>query len=210
MNVGVQFVSPSDVVTSMLVDLFETIENSASGSSKTGSAEATDFAFFTGKCENYIKQKGVYAIIDGRDTRRGREGYTLLHAAARVGNMELAKYLIGHGADVNAVDNSRNLQTPLMFAINAHMFDVGVLLALHGGRLDAEDCNGENIFHYFARVNNALYLKKTVAISKISPSEIQAIASKESILKKKSLPEKYANSKSIIFDVLTSYREQGK
>jgi hypothetical protein len=198
-----QFVSPSDVVTSMLVDLFETIENSSS------SPNAPDITFFIGKCSNYMKQKGVYAILQGRDCRRGREGYTLLHAVARVGNEQLASYLIEHGADVNAVDNSRNLQTPLMFAIEAHMFDVATLLAAHGSRLDAEDCNGHNIFHYFARMNNALYLKKTVNASNISAFDIQSIASKQAIHRKKPYPEDYAPDTSITQEVLRSYREQG-
>ena len=207
------FVSPADVIASMLADLFETIENSSSSSSSSSGAkkgpDSSDIDFFVGKCSNYMNQKGMYPILQGRDSRRGREGYTLLHTAARVGNTSLLTYFLDNGADVNAVDNSRNLRTPLMLAVDSHNFSSATLLVNRGARLDHEDTNGENIFHYYARCNNAKDLKQVVAASNLGAFDIQALASKQAVLKKKPFPETYAPPRSITCDILRSYREQG-
>ena len=213
MSVSVRdFVSPADVIASMLADLFETIENSSTSSSSKSaneSGDASDIDFFIGKCSNYMKQKGIYPILQGRDSRRGREGYTLVHAASRIGNTSLLAYLLDNGADVNAVDNSRNLRTPLMIAVDSHNFSSATLLANRGARLECEDANGENIFHYYARSNNAKDLKQLVLASQLGAFDVQALASKQAVLKKKPFPENYAPPLSITCDILRSYREQG-
>jgi len=204
------FISLADIMSLMMSDLFETIENSSSMSGNKITAGARgDISFFQGKCEICIRQKGVFPVIQGRDPRRGREGYTLLHAAARIGNQELIKYLLKKGADVNAVDNSLNLYTPLMTAIASHSYDAAVVLAANGALLPCEDCNGENIFHYFARANNASYLKKVVELSRIGAYDIQQLASKQAILKKKPYPENYAPKTSVVEQVLRGYRMTG-
>ena len=203
-----RFVSCDAILVSMLTDLFDTIESSSS-STKDKTAAASDVSFFIGKCTGYMKQKGVLPIIQGRDTRRGSEGYTLLHTVARVGNIELMKYIINHGADINAVDNSLNLYTPLMLAVENSSYETATLLAANGANLSCVNVNGENIFHYFARANNATYLKQVVAASNIDTYTIQQLASKQSILKKKQYPENYAPVNSIVSQVCRSYREQG-
>jgi hypothetical protein len=208
MNYLRSFVSCDAVLTGMLIDLFETIENSLNSRDKAGSV--ADISFFIGKCSGYMKQKGVLPIIQGRDSRRGSEGYTLLHAVARTNNVEVMKYLIKHGADVNAVDNSLNLYTPMMLAVENSCFDTATLLAASGASLSCENVNGENILHYFARVNNATFLKRVVANSNLTTFEIKQLASKASVFKKRgALPEDYAAAKSIVGGILTSYRESG-
>ena len=202
------FVTPSEVVTSMLIDLFETIENSAESNGKS-STDASDINFFIGKCSSYMKHKGIMTIMQGRDVRKGREGYTLLHAAVKVGNNPLIEYMIDNGADINAVDNSQNLKTPIMFAIESRKFESCLTLANRGANIYHDDRNSENIFHYFARVNNSTYLKKIVSITNLSLYDIQTLASKNSIIKKKPFPEYYAPDNSITKDVLISYRKQG-
>jgi len=210
MNVLDAFVSVDEIMSSMMSDLFETMENSSGVTGNKVTAEARgDISFFKGKCEVCMKQKGVLPIVQGRDSRRGREGYTLLHAAARVGNQELIKYLLKKGADVNAVDNSLNLMTPMMTALTAQNYDAAVVFAANGAMLSCEDCNGENIFHYFARANNASFLKKVVELSQIGAYDIQQLASKQAIVKKKPYPEDYAPKKSVVEQVLNSYRQTG-
>jgi len=210
MNLNAFFVSAMEIMSTMLADLFETIENSSSVSGNKNTAEARgDISFFQGKCDACMKQKGILPIIQGRDTRRGREGYTLLHAAARIGNQELIKYLLKKGADVNAVDNSFNLHTPMMTAIASHNYDAAVLLAANGALLSCEDYNGENILHYFARANNASFLKKAVEVSRISAYDVQHLASKQAVIKKRPFPENYAPKTSVVGQVLQSYRLTG-
>lgn len=209
MSVMEGFRTPADVVTALLIDLFETIENSSQSTGKVKLTEASDIDFFIGKCSNYMKHKGVLPIMQGRDVRKGREGYTLLHAAAKVGNDALVQYMIDNGADMNAVDNSHNLMTPMMFSVQSCQFDACVLLGSCGADLTCVDANGENIFHYFARANNSTFLKKLVDVSKLGPYLIQQLAMQVAVLKKKPYPEFYAPDKSITKDILMSYRLQG-
>ncbi len=208
------FITCDAVMISIMFDLFETIENSSSVSSTKSNnnknpLHQADISFFIGKCEAYMKQKGVIPIIQGRDCRQGREGVTLLHAAATLGNLEMIKYIVLKGADVNAVDNSLNMQTPMMVAIKAQKFDVATFLATSGALLSCQDCNGENIFHYFARANAAMHLKQVVAVSNLGSSDIQQLASIRAVRKKKPFPEDCAQPKSVVEQILRSYRESG-
>jgi len=54
----------------------------------------------TYKFQNYIEARGV--------NQRDPFGDTVLHAAATTGNLLLVRYLVGEGADVNAVNHVRN------------------------------------------------------------------------------------------------------
>ena len=61
-----------------------------------------------------------------------REGNTPLHFAAGAGKTELVGYLIGKGADVNAVNLYGD--SPLERASANHRMDVVQVLSAHGGK----------------------------------------------------------------------------
>ncbi|KAK1936142.1 ankyrin repeat containing protein [Babesia divergens] len=62
---------------------------------------------------------------------RTSEGLTALHIAADRGHLSIAKCLISHGADVNAVDNHG--ETPLFAAMEAQHHDMVALLQKAAG-----------------------------------------------------------------------------
>jgi len=62
---------------------------------------------------------------------RGPNGYTALHVAAGFGQLEVARLLLGRGADPNAVAFNESRETPLHGAVAARRRDTaGLLLAL--------------------------------------------------------------------------------
>ena len=77
-------------------------------------------------------------IADGN--ARGKNKSTLLHDAAKCGNLKTAQWLIGHGADVNILDDQRDC--PLHNALRSQEFDVVELLVKGGA-----DVNVRNIHH---------------------------------------------------------------
>jgi uncharacterized protein len=62
---------------------------------------------------------------------RSDDGYTALHLAAYFGRLEVARLLLGRGADPNAVAQNDSRVTPLHSAVSARHRDLaGLLLAL--------------------------------------------------------------------------------
>ena len=167
------FVGAHTISDGFLLDLFETID--AEKEAKGGATSAGS-KFFIQKCETYMKQKGKDAIMLGRDRRVGREGSTLLHACARAGNVELILYLIRNDANLNAVDTSLSLRTPIMIAIDSHMFDSANVLAANGADLMLQDMSGYNVLHYLAKTGSALNTKRIVMNGNLSPMEVQLLA----------------------------------
>ena len=62
-------------------------------------------------------------------------GETLLHFAAKAGNLQTVQFLLGQGADVNAA--SRGGFTPLYLAVGNDNIDVAKLLLEKGANLEA-------------------------------------------------------------------------
>jgi uncharacterized protein len=65
-----------------------------------------------------------------------KDGNTLLHFAARSGNVELIKKLIESGEDVNAENNKG--ETPLQIADKYAMHEAYVELTRHGAKTNSE------------------------------------------------------------------------
>lgn len=206
-----RFVTRDEVLDRLLRDLFETIENMSSTADnpryKKTSNSADDVTFFIKKCEGYMQKMGRESIMQGRDRRLGLEGNTLLHAASRIGNMPIVAYLVDNGADLDAIDTSGTLRTPIYVAISCSMFDVAVLLAKAGANLKHIDINKENIFHHIARKNSTNALKRIA--EHLTAQDVQILASSHSITKRKSLPEMLATPNTLTFEVLKSFRETG-
>lgn len=206
-----RFVTRDEVLDRLLRDLFETIENMSSTVDnpryKKTSNTADDVTFFIKKCEGYMQKVGRESVMRGRDRRLGLEGNTLLHTASRIGNMPIVAYLIDNGAEVDAIDTSGTLRTPIYVAISCNMFDVAVLLAKAGANLKHIDINRENVFHHIARKNSTNTLKRIA--EHLNAQDVQMLASSHSITKKKSLPEMLATPNTLTFEVLQSFRETG-
>lgn len=86
-------------------------------------------------------------LIGVRGHERSHVNTTLLHLAAENFNIDVLKFLVSKGADVNAKD--KNDETPLHYTIRQHygvrgMFDVEVpkYLISHGANIHAKDCDG--------------------------------------------------------------------
>jgi len=183
-------------------DLFESLE-----------ASGTDSAFFIDKLEKSIEKEKLSEhnsrplILGARDTRAGREGCTLLHSAARIGNFQVAQYLLQQPETiVDARNNSSSLVTPLMLAVSMCIFDIAEILALAGANLHLQDRNGENVFHYLARTGSAKTLKKLVELGQASARDVQQLASTANCNRR--FPEDLASNQ-LLKEVLCSYRMHG-
>jgi hypothetical protein len=76
-----------------------------------------------------------YLLESGADVSVRGFNQTTLHFAAAKGYVEIAKLLLGHGADVNAVTESRSLPgTPLGAALRQNQTSMVEFLTQRGGR----------------------------------------------------------------------------
>jgi uncharacterized protein len=82
---------------------------------------------------------------------RGPDGYTALHLAASFGQMEVARLLLGRGADPNAVTLNGARVTPLHSAVNAKHRDTASLLLALGASPNAVQRGGFTALHMAAR-----------------------------------------------------------
>ncbi len=84
----------------------------------------------------------VMQLSDGADENARGKKSTPLHAAAKHGNLKTVQLLLGHGADVNILDDQRD--SPLHKALRSQIFKFGVVkLLVKGGA----DVNIRNIHH---------------------------------------------------------------
>ena len=209
----------NEIVDSLARDLFESIEAMDASNvrmsdvKKSLKGSTNDISTFMKKLTAYSTKMGK-SILTVRDKREGREGDTLLHAAAKVGNLPVAAFLMENGLDVNAVDTSQTLCTPIFKAVVYGWFDLAYLLAKNGADLMHTDFNGENIFHYVARKNSAISIKEIANHGNLGQGEIQFLAGQArrpdaKSFEKKKYPEQLAPEGSICYDILHKYRTEG-
>ncbi|MCA7010493.1 ankyrin repeat domain-containing protein [Wolbachia endosymbiont of Tribolium confusum] len=79
-----------------------------------------------------------------------KQGYTPLHYAAWRGRLEVAKFLIEKGADMNAADTSTAGKKPIHVAAENNNRDIIEFLLSKGVSVDAADNNGWTPLHYAA------------------------------------------------------------
>jgi ankyrin repeat protein len=77
----------------------------------------------------------------------GPDGYTALHFAAYLGQLEVARLLLGRGADPNAVAMNGSRVTPLHSAVAARHRDIAGLLLALGGSPNAVQHGGVTPLH---------------------------------------------------------------
>lgn len=82
-------------------------------------------------CEKFPKE----LVLNARDKRDESRGKCLLHLACRNGFCDIAAYLIKCGHDLNAIDSSSTLVTPLMEAIMSRNAEISQSLIEAGARL---------------------------------------------------------------------------
>lgn len=82
---------------------------------------------------------------------RGPDGRTALHLAARFGHMEVARLLLGRGADPNAISLDDERVTPLYSAVVARHRDTASLLLALGASPNSVQKGGWTALHAAAR-----------------------------------------------------------
>jgi len=171
-----------------------------------------DVSFFIKQCGEYIeaehKAGGLGRPLSQlRDRRLGRESDTLLHSAAKSGSVAATAFLLQHGCEVNATSSSLTLLTPLHCAIALQHVRLACDLVAAGARCDIVDINGDCVFHYLARTNSVVFLKRLVAQAGLPEGTVQQLASWRNS-KRGKLPEDIATSE-LMRKVLASFRESG-
>lgn len=91
-------------------------------------------------------------IANGKTMDKDNTGYTALHYAARSGNEEICKMLIGAKADVNAATNGGC--TSLHRAAMMGHFDIVQLFLNHKANTLLQDDDGQTALHRAASKNN--------------------------------------------------------
>ena len=87
--------------------------------------------------------------------REERLGWTLLHAAAYSGNVELVKLLISRGADIDAITNTKYKNTPLQTAMLTGQSAVARVLVEAGADVNHRQWEGFTVLHDAARQGDA-------------------------------------------------------
>jgi ankyrin repeat protein len=72
-------------------------------------------------------------------TAQDNDGSTPLHFAVWVGNLDPARLLVDHGADVTLAAQDIQGSTPLHRAVKEGSVDLARLLVMHGADVSAKD-----------------------------------------------------------------------
>ncbi|XP_028132524.1 putative ankyrin repeat protein RF_0381 [Diabrotica virgifera virgifera] len=109
---------------------------------------------FNGKFQSYrtlliAAQRGLLSVIlefisEGVDINvHSKKGHTLLHAACRAGQFEVARCLLQNGANVNSKSKPNDI-TPMYFAVTHCQPEIIRLLISYGGLLE-NPCKNETV-----------------------------------------------------------------
>lgn len=93
---------------------------------------------------------GMGARVNVRD--KGTDGITPLHAAVETGNVEIAQFLLDHGAKVNARDSLK--RTPLMMMDYDAKPELLELLLRYGAKTSLVDKEKNTILMHFVEYDN--------------------------------------------------------
>ena len=98
-------------------------------------------------------------VAAGADLRVRREGRSLLHDCADQGNVEVAGWLIEHGADVNAANDcaeacAESRWTPLHNAQRFRASEMSAFLISRGASVDAAGADGRTALHVAAAIGS--------------------------------------------------------
>ena len=118
-------------------------------------------ALFSG-CSTPVKEplihdnlNNIKSIISKDRTKideKNEHGNTFLHLAADNGNIEVLKYLVSQGANVNVKDNYG--RTPLQVAVNKNNLEMVEYLISHGADVNVKDSFSKSPLHDAASIGN--------------------------------------------------------
>lgn len=94
---------------------------------------------------------GSQAMLALRSKSKNQGGCTLLHTCAFWGSESCVKFLLGMGADVNALDSCVSRSTPLLEAGRAGHVGTCKKLLAEGANIRDQDMFGDTVFHFCAR-----------------------------------------------------------
>ena len=97
------------------------------------------------KAGDLAKVQALIAADPASVNSRDENERTPLHSAVGAGHLEVAEFLLQHGADVNAVDYSKS--SPLHLAANSGSADVVALLVRNGANLEARNMQERTPLH---------------------------------------------------------------
>lgn len=159
-------------------------------------------------CKSFLEQCNNLdrdVILSTRDIRLEYHNLTLLHMASRLGLNKAIEHLLSLGQEIDVIDTSVSKRTPLLEAILAGQVDAVHILIKYGAQLGHQDVNGENAFHYAAKIGSRM-LKVLYSNCDLSKADIQRLLSVTNI--KLQFPEDRAVN-SITKEVLMNLRQHG-
>ncbi|KAL4085727.1 hypothetical protein PRIC1_015062 [Phytophthora ramorum] len=122
-----------------------------------GEEEVATSRYWSTVQARYAPSSDIYTTDESRRQyllnawRGAAGGDSLLHVAAWNGWEKHVRLLLAEGADVNVVDSSASLRTPLHEACRAGHVGVVELLLRSGARLSAVDASGDSALHVACR-----------------------------------------------------------
>jgi len=116
-----------------------------------------------------------WLVEHGARLNRDGKQWAALHYAVFAGHAEIVAYLIGRGADVNAL--STNGSTPLMMAAREGKESIAKTLLASGARTDIVNEHGDDALRWAMRNNNLNIAQEIAGREKFSVAAAQPAAS---------------------------------
>jgi hypothetical protein len=116
-------------------------------------------AVFNGDLEEVKVRVAMRARVNARD--KAYDGITALHAAVELGRVEIAQFLLAHGAKANGRDFQR--RTPLMMLDEDATPEMVQTLLAHGAKINLFDKTRSTALHHFAEYDRPEILSLLIA-----------------------------------------------